>query len=359
MTLPSVRTRHPRRPFPILALLVALLAVAVSLASVVSTHAMPVEARSTEPWYGYEAKLGFDYTVQVRPGKFYETPVVSPTQLIKVRGPMEPPVYRRVLLSRFTDSISVVVPYQFKADREAPLTARLRIDGMLVLPGIWQKPYPILAQKEFTVTGAEISGQESFTIPVGALLADMEDTRVKYGIYAEPMEIQMKAVFEVEAAGLKEPVASSSVGEYTVSMRQNTIEIDDAREIRSQKDFADTQIVPITVGLFGWRVKVAVIRQISLVALVVFLLAAVGIVWFRRTKPDSRALLEKLGPNLISARSFELPGDTAIVDVRTVREFLQLQAQSERPVIVAKGTYYLQDGTTCYRFHLASEESDT
>jgi hypothetical protein len=344
---------------PVLLFLVSALATVLSLASVVSTHAMPVEARTTEPWYSYQTNVKFDYVALVEKGKFYPTSPVKPDQLMRIRGPVEPPTFRRVLITQFTDALEVRMPYSFTADRPADLKVKWRVDGMLVIPGVWQQPYPLVAQKESTLHTAEVKGVETFTIPVAELLADMAINRAQYSIHIEPLELHIKPVLEVEVIGLPEPLAVTNEGEFLVSVRQNTTEVDDVRDLFSEKSFAETKIVPITVSILGMQVRVQLVRQIAIAALVIFLLFSIGVVWSRRTKPDNRSLLQKLGPNLIAASSFEVPGDTAVVAIRNARELIQLQAHAERPVIRVGANYYLQDGTTCYRLTLKdAEETD-
>lgn len=337
----------------VLPLLVAALATVLSLASVVSTQAMPVEARTTEPWYAYKTTVGFDFLAHVQPGRFYPDAVMKPSQLISVPGPVQPPTFKRVLIGRFTEAIEVKIPYSFLADRPTNLKANWRVDGTMLIPGVWQKPYPLLAPKEISVNGSEISGVETFLIPLTDLYKEMEENRSKFGIQAEPVEIHIKPTLEVEAADLKEPMKVSSSGDFVITLRSTLVEVDDARDTKAEKNFADTKIVPITISVFGAQVRVGLLRQVSIISLVLFIMLGIGLVLLRRKKPDSRSILQKLGPNLIVARAFELPGDVTVVDVRTARELVQLHTHTERPVIRVGGTCYLQDGTTCYRLNLS------
>lgn len=350
------RAGHPQRTRSIIvAFFISVIAASLSLVSVVSTYAMPVEARTTEPWFAYTASIGWEFNARVNQGKFYANAVMPPEQLMRIRGPVEPPVFRRVLLSKFTDAIEVSMPYRFKSDRSANMKVKWTVDGMQVFPGIWQKPYPLVATKEFSVSGPEFSGTETFVIPIAKILQDQEENRLQYGVNAEPMEIHITPKLEVETEGLKEPVKVVATGEFLITLRSGTVEVDDVRAVKDEKNFAETKIVPITLSIFGLELKVALVRQVSLIALVFFVIGAVVLGISRRTKPDARTLLQKLGPNLISARAFELPGDAAMVEVRSAKELLQLQVQLERPVIRAGNVYYLQDGTTCYRLTVTGE----
>jgi len=350
------RGRQSRRN-SILVLSVSVLIAILSLFSVVRTYAMPVEARTTEAWYSYQSSVGFGFQAHVQKGRFYPTTPVTPAQLIKVRGPNEPPTYKRVLISRFTDSIEIEVPYRFKADRPADLTVKWRVEGMEVIPGIWQLPYPLLAEKSWSVNAAEVSGTEKFVIPATVILAEMVDSRTTYQVQAEPIELHIKPVLEITASGLKEPVQVTTTGDFLVTFRSTTVEVDDARTVTGEKGFSETKIVPITVPVFGRQIQVSTIRQVSIGAFVFFILAAVVTAWARREKPDVRTLLQKLGSNLIVARSFEVPADASVVEIRTANELLHLQVQAERPVIRVGSTYFLQDGSTCYRLSVSEAET--
>lgn len=352
----GVRVQPSRRAM-LLLLTVSALAALLSLGSAISTYAQPVEARTTEPWYSYESTVGFDWVAKVQEGKFYPGTTVTPDQLISMKGPVEPPVFHRVLISKFTDALEVRVPYTFKADRPATMKVNWRVDGTLRLPGIWQKQYPLMAAKEFTVNGAEASGTETLEIPIADLLADIEQTR-SLGILSEPMELLIKPVLEVTVDGLKQPVAALNSPEFAVVVRASTTEVDDARQSKVDNNYAEVKVVPISMKLLGLDVAVGTVRQVSVIGLLTFLLVAAGILWFGRKKPDARSILQRLGPNLIVARGLELPTDAAVVDVRTPKELMQLQHQADRPVIRVGSSYYLQDGSVCYRLSMPGEDEE-
>ncbi|HYG59974.1 MAG TPA: hypothetical protein VD902_18060 [Symbiobacteriaceae bacterium] len=347
---------RPGRRTGIVALMVSAAAAVLSLGSVVSTYAMPVEARTTEAWYSYQSTVGWDFTAQVKPSKFYPGTVVQAAQLYRGRGPVEPPVYHRVLITRVTEGIEVKVPYHYKADRPAPLNVSWRIDGTITIPGFWQAPYPLAEEKHFTTTGAEVSGEATLVIPVNQLLAEMEQNRLM-NVLAEPVELRIKPALHVEAEGLLRPVSVDTAGDFTVLIRSSTIEVSDARTVQTTKDLTETRVVPITVNVLGTEIPVGALRQVSLTVLVSSVVTGALLLWVKRKRPDDRALLQKLGPKLIEARGYELPGDVAVVEVRSARELLQLQAQSERHVIVVNNNYYLQDGATCYRFTAAGSSA--
>lgn len=339
-----------------LALVASALAAMLSLGSVVSTYAMPVEARTTEAWYAYKANVGFDFAAQVQPSKFYPGTSVKAANLLQGKGPVEPPQYYRVLITKVTDGLEVSVPYHYKADRPVPLKVSWRVDGLMTIPGFWQAPYPLVEEKSFTVNGAEVSGESTFVIPMKALLDDMEQNR-QMNVLTEPMELRIKPTLRVEAEGLRRPVIVDTSGEFRVTVRSSTIEVSEPRTVQSAEDLTETRVVPITVNLLGSEVPVGALRQVSLTVLLSTLLVAALVYWIRRKRPDDRELLQKLGPRLISARGFELPGDMAVVEVRSARELLQLQVQSERHVIKVNNTYFLQDGTTCYRYTVVAGDT--
>lgn len=342
---------------PLVMLLSGLVAL-VSMGAAIRAYALPTEARTTEAWYGYNSTVGFDFAAAVEAGKFYPSERVLPDQLTRVRQPVDPPQYRRVLISQFTDTINVTVPYQFQGDRDAALRANFRVDGVLSVPGVWEKPYPLVGRKEIKVDGREISGEATFSIPVGELLADLKSTRETTGIALEPLEVLVRPIFLVEAAGMREPVAVLNNPEFKLVLRTVTTEVDDPRQVRQSKSLVITTVSPITISILGSAVTVAALRQTSVLVLTVSLLAAFILIWTRmRRRKDPLHMLSKLGPNLVRAESFQLPPDAAVAVVRTAQEMVQLHHQTERPVIQVGDAAYLLDGTTCYRLMLSDSGS--
>jgi hypothetical protein len=349
------RTKQRIR-FGALPLIISGLVLVLSLGSVLAAQAMPVEARITEAWYTYHSKVGFNFAAKVKTGSYYDTPVMQPQALIQVQEPVQPPVFHRVLISQLTDELDVTVPYEYKADRPASLHVSWRIDGMLVLPGYWQKPYPLLAQKDFTIEGTEAAGVESFRLSVAPFLRDIEQNRT-VGIMSEPLELHIRPVLQIQADGLKQPVAVTNAPEYTIVFRQATVTVDEPREATLADNLSETRMVPITLSLLGLDLPVGMVRQVSLIALVSVLAIASILLWTRRQRPDYHQLLQRLGSNVIAATTFELRGEISMVQIREAREFLQLQVQADRPVIRVGDDYYLQDGTICYHLKVGQRHT--
>jgi hypothetical protein len=337
-----------------------LLATTASLMAVLRVYALPTEARSTQAWYTYQSTVGFDYTAKVQPSSYYQEAEIPPNQLIRRRLPVEPAAYRRVLLSRYADSIQVKVPYQFQGDRPATLLAKVRVDGQLVLPGVYQKPMPWSAEKSFTVSGEVITGTETFTIPLRPIFQTLEDTRKTLEIAIEPIELKIQPTFEVQVLGLAEPLTVITKGEHQVDVRSATVEVDDPKETRQAKTLSQTVVTPTTLDPFGLPFSVSTLRMISVGALLLFLLIALLLTITRRRHADERGLLERLKANLVVARGFEVPPGVAIAEIPSARELLQVHAQTDRPVIQVNQMYYLLDGATCYRLDLdrQSKSSD-
>ncbi len=355
--------RRGHRPYQfryqrLVLLLVSGLVALVSLSTVLQTYAMPVEARTSEPWYAYQSSVGFAFQAQVRTGRFYESATVTSDELVKARQPVEPPQYRRVLISKFTDAIEISIPYYYKADREAKVTATLNVEGVLTVPRLWQRPYPLLPPKNFEIQGTEISGRETFVIPVAKLLADIDSAREVDLVNLEPLQLLIRPVFEVKAEGLQQPVTLVQNPEFQIDIRKETVELDDAKEVKADKTFAETRVVPLTVAFLGADVSVGALRRGSMIALGVSLAVLVLLFWYRKRQTDPLTLLRKLGANLLVTQTFELPAGTAIADVHNVKELLLLQAQAERPVIMVDDICYLMDGATCYRFYLKPKQPE-
>ena len=332
--------------------LVSALALLLSLGTVLQTYAMPVEARTTESWFAYTSSVGFRFTTRVIPGKFYSQAQVKSDDLMQIKLPVEPAQYRRVIISKFADEVHLEIPYSFQADRSADVTARFGVDGMVIMPGIWQQAYPIQEHKELPVVDGKVHGSATVTIPLRKLLADMEESRTAYGISLEPQEIRVKPVLDVSVGGLRQPVALQISPEFVISMRSGTVELDEPRVVAQDKVLSETTVVPLVVNLLGQSMRVSTLRQVSMVAAGLFIALALVMVVLRRKAVDDRTLIQRLGTHLVTISAFELPEGTAIADLQSARELLQLQAQTERPVMQVGWVYYLLDGTTCYRLSL-------
>lgn len=350
MSRREVGFRTGKRSLALL-LLVSVAATVASLGTVLSAYAMPVEARTTEAWYKYGSAVGFTYVARVQSGKYYDHTIMQPDQLASVRLPVEPPVFRRVLLTKFTEVIEISIPWSFQADREARGEGRLRIDGLLQVPNTWVRSYPF-GERTLALNGTELSGTERFTIPLAPFLADIEEARKEHNLGLEPFEIYIRPSLELNVQGLAKPLRVTNAQEYRITIRTNTVEIDDNADGREDEVLTETRVTPITVSIAGRPVTVALLRQISLYSLVTFLVLASVLMLLRRQKPNHSQVLAKLGPNLIVVSAFEPPADAATADVATAKELLQLHLQTERPVIKAGSAYYLLDGATCYRFML-------
>lgn len=348
-------TTHSFHRFRFVMLAVAGLLAVVSFAAALRAYAMPVEARTTEAWYSYKSTVGFGYTSHVLRGRFYEDSVVRSDQLARVRLPQDPPAFRRVLISLFTEDVEVTIPYRFAADRPAPLRARFRVDGVLQMPGVWEKPYPLAPSKETEHEGTEIGGSVTFRIPVSSLLAEISSARKEHNLVLDPLELHIKPVFEVEVEGLRQPVQITNAGELKMVFRANVLEIDEPKELRADKALSETRIVPIMLSLLGTEVTVVAARQASMAVLALSALLISIMLWRRHRSQELEAVLRKLGPNLITARSYEMPSDTAVADLKSVKELVQIHLRTERPVIKAGGTYYLVDDSICYRFALREQ----
>ena len=129
------------------------------------------------------------------------------------------------------------------------------------------------------------------------------------------------------------------------------VEVDEPRTVTDSQQFETNERVPLSVNLWGWTVPVALLRQVAYGALGLFaLLVGAGLAarWLQRRRsaaPD----LAKLGSGLIRASDFTPPAGVALVDVPHAEQLIHIHLQTERPVVQVGRSYYLLDGTTCYR----------
>ncbi len=344
------------------ALLLTLAAIAflLALGMVIRVSALPVEARTSEVWYAYEHQLDYDFTAHVLPGQpVYPDPAMSSGDLHRRSLPVEPPVYRRVVLARLADRLVLHLPYRYIADRPADLTVTYRVDGRLVVPNLWERPYPLLPEQRLQVANAaEVSLEDlRVEIPIRTLLEELAVLSDTLRVSHDQAEIRVRPVIRVEVAGVREPVTAELTPDIRVYVRGLTtaVELDEPRRFDGKQSFSVTRIEPVTVNLLGRPVRVATLRWIALLLLgVCTVVLAVVLLrrWLRRR--SARAVdLRQLGPALITAAGVTLPEGATIVEVESPQQLLALHLQTERPVIRVGETYYLLDGLICYCLMMA------
>jgi hypothetical protein len=335
-------------------LIVALASFLITLSLVIRANALPVEAHITETWYAYKHDIAYDFNANVQRGSIYASDSIRSEDLLQMRLPTEPPSYRRLLVAKLTDSVTLALPYRFKADHDADITVTYWIDGTFAVPNLWQRPYPFVPKTVVTVHGKDVNlDQLKVEIPIKQLIAELEKLTLETKINQEQAEIRVRPVFQVTVNGLREPIATELAPEIALNIRGTNfaIEVDDSRTIHDEKNYSVSRILPATVSILGYSVEVNLLRQIGTTLAVIFaaLTVIVMAVQWGRKKRQGGEEIKLLGSSLITAASFEMPYNSAIAELQSMKELLQLHLQTERPIIQVGQTYYLVDATTCYR----------
>ncbi|HYG60184.1 MAG TPA: hypothetical protein VD902_19120, partial [Symbiobacteriaceae bacterium] len=273
------------------------------------------------------------------------------------RIPVDPPAYRRVLVPRLVQELTLLLPYTFKADRPGEIRAAYRVDGVLAAPGYWQKPMQLVAPVEVTVHGDALNlWNLSVEVPVRQIVADMDKLQHDLKLDYDQLELRVKPIIEVTVDGQKQPVSASLQPEFMVFFRDREIamEVDEPRKVADQQSFTVTTVVPMTVQVLGRPVKVSTLRLVSTAALAGFalLVALVGLLRWLRRRTMAGDDLRQLGGALIVADHMEYPPEVVIVDVQTVHQLITLHMQTHRPVVRVGDYCYLIDGNVCYRLGL-------
>ncbi|MFZ5823187.1 MAG: hypothetical protein ACOY94_02395 [Bacillota bacterium] len=326
----------------------------LSLGAVARVSAMPAEARTQETWFAYQQEMRYDFTARVKPGPIYSQDLVGAEDLVQQRLPVEPPAYRRVLVGPLAETLRITLPYHFRADRKAPIRATYQIDGEIRVPNLWRRQHQFLAPRTVTVEAAELRLNDlAVDIPVREIIAEVRAFSQELKIPHDQIEVRVRPTVQVEVEGQREPVSAKLAPELMVLVRSGGIgvEVDEPRTVTDSQQFETNERVPLSVNLWGWTVPVALLRQVAYVALGLFaLLVGAGLAarWLQHRRsgaPD----LAKLGSGLIRASDFTLPAGVALVDVPHPEQLIHLHLQTERPVLQVGGSYYLLDGSTCYR----------
>lgn len=357
------RTRARRPGQALILLLAPLAALLLALGGLVRAYAMPAEARSQERWYAYSHQIAYDFTAHVTAGEIYPADQMRAPDLLRTRPPVDPPLYRRVLLSRLTESVTLSFPYTFEADRPGEIRATYWAEGTLTVPGLWQRPYALAPPRQLTVAGWSLSlGDFAVVIPVQEIIRDLERLTAEMRLNHDQAEVRVRPVIRVEVGGLQAPVAAEMTTDLVLAIRgvNHTLEVDEPRLVRESKSLEETRVTPATVTLLGRAHRVAAVRSWALGAISLCSLILAGILVYRRLRqpPDPDDLLDRLGSSLIRARSFEPPPGVALVDLAGVKQLLTLHLQTERPVVRTPAACFLVDGSTCYRLLCVSPEAE-
>jgi hypothetical protein len=329
------------------------------LAMPATGKALPADAHETETWYSYKQDLSYDFTARVQQGAIYKADTVSPQELLQVKLPVDPPVTRRVLVSKLTDSIRLTFPYHFEADREAEIAVTYGVDATLTVPNLWTRPYPLLEPKSLTFKTDRVQIDEmTVEIPIKSILVELDQIGQSLKIGQDQAEVRVRPVVRVMVDGLREPVSTGLAPEVVINIRgaNAAVEIDEPRVAHDEKIMSVSRYVPPTVMIGPWKVETALLRQLGLtaatiVATVIALIMVVG--WLRRRSSATAAEdLKRLGASLVTARGLELPAGTILIDVWDVKQLIQVHLQTDRPVIKCTTHLYLVDGNTCYRMEL-------
>lgn len=358
---PTLERSSEKRRRPVRSMLLALVAFVLSLGALVRVSALPAEARIQETWFAYSQDFRMNFSARVSPGSIYSSDRVGPDDLVRVKVPGEPPIYRRVLISQLTDSVRLEMPYTFKTDRPAQIKATYRVDGTLTAPNLWQRPYPFVAEKEATVTGTELTISDmTVEIPVKELTSQIQALIEKLRLSHDQVEVKIRPVVQITVDGQQQPIQAGVSPEFTVLLRNPaTVEVDEPKTVTDSKSFTATKVLDRSVTVLGMTLRVSLIRQISLIALTL-VAVALGIMvvlqWLQR-RSKAAGDLQRLGSSLIAASHFSVPADAAVVDVPDVPQLIAVHLRTDRPVVQVGNTCYLVDGNTCYRLVLKQNES--
>jgi hypothetical protein len=336
----------------------------LSLGGLVRVSALPAEARVQETWFAYSQELSFDYMVQVTPEGIYPSDVVAPADLLRIRVPVEPPVYRRVLLSQLTDSITVKLPYRLTTDRPVTINASYRVDGVLTVTNLWQRPYPLLDTKTVSVTGTELALNDlTVTIPIKSILQELDRYTESLKLGHDQAELKIRPIIKVEIPDQREPISASLAPEFTISVRgtRMAIEVDEPKRVDEQQSFTTTLVTPLTVRILWWTLPLNAVRTGSIVALTMLALVLAGMLAIKWVKGrlELGNDLSRLGSALIVAKAFELPADVVLVELQSVSQLLSIHLRADRPVVQVGDLCYLVDGTTCYRLRVQDAAKET
>lgn len=358
-TLAPIRKRN-RRPLGLFLIAFGLL---LSVGGIVRVSALPAEARIQQTWFAYRQELAYDFTSRVTKGTIYSSETVGAEELLRTKAPVDPPIYRRVLVSQLTDSITIKLPYRFTADRPATINANYRVDGVLMVSNLWQRPYPLIPPQTVSASGTELAISDmNVTIPIRNLIQELEGISEQLKLGQDQVELKIRPVIQVTVDGQKQPVSTTLTPEFAISIRglKLAIEVDEPKLVDENKSFTEMMITPLTVNVFGRAVPFNTVRNTSIILLTILALVLGGTLlakWLRG-RAAIVADLSRLGSALVVGDSFQISEDVVLVDVQSVSQLINIHLRTDRPVIRVENTCYLVDGSTCYRLRLLAGQAE-
>jgi hypothetical protein len=351
-----------QRRLPAMSLVWALaLATLALLLAVMRVWAMPQVVDQTTVWYDYQASVGFDWTAQVTPGHYYAEATIRPETLIQQKLPVEPPQFRRVLLAPLAQTVTVRMPYSFKADRQADLSLSLQVETVLQIPGYWQQTKKVVPLKTWQVIDQSVAGEATFTLSLDELKAELERQRTDLGFVVEPLEVQIHPLWQIKAAGMREPVEVQNAPTYRLLYRSSAIEIDEPKTDAIGHSLTFREPIAQHIALGSRLLSVRWAQGVSLILLGLFGALLAYLLWrllSRRKKALGDLLwLRRLQPFVIRVVDFQVPPEVALVWVDAPRELARLQVQTSQTIIQMGDHLYLKDGSTCYAYHLGRSQA--
>lgn len=322
----------------------------------------------------YEHAAAFSYTLEVAPSTLYPegavgpvTPSVAPAQQpAGTAPPADPgaesqPVPGTTVFTREPRRLLLDIRYDLNAPDPAYVAGEYRVD-LEVRAGAdgWSKVLPLVEPAPFGGT------RLTLTVPVDlaqvrALIAAVED---ETGF--EPGSYQLTVIPEIRVRGRvgDQPVDEVYAPPFRMTWNRSHLVLDGQLARSEPHSVAEPVARPARMGLLGLDVPVRTARIVAIAGLVASLLgltAAGGLLVSRLRRDEAARIRLRYGSMIVAVRDVELPPARMRVRVASMSDLARIAKQEGRQILhrrleTGADLYFVPDGNFVYEFRLPQHD---
>lgn len=358
--------------------LVAAAALAASLALLFGALAVyalrqPLQRTEQVERLRYEHAATFSYTLEVAPSTLYPEGVIRPvTPAVASQRPTETATGEETetqgqrmpgaaVFTREPRRLLLDIRYELNAPAPASVAGEYRVD-LEIRAGDdgWSKVVPLVEPAPFGGT------QLALSVPVDlervrALIAVVED---ETGF--EPGSYQLTVIPEIRLRGRVGdlPVDEVYAPPFRLSWFRSYLVLDGELSRSEARTMTEPIARPARLGLLGLDVPVGTARVVTIAGLVASLLglvAAGGLLVARLRRDEAARIRLRYGSMIVAVRDVELPPARMRVQVASMSDLARMARQEGRQVLHRRldtgvDLYLVPDGNLVYEFRLPKRD---
>jgi hypothetical protein len=316
----------------------------------------PAVVRRQSVTLKYHEEIGLTYSAAVTPGAIYAKAALGPDDLPRWQTQSDPPIFRRALVTRPLERLTVEFPYTLTFDRPVTITGTTQAAAFLVGQHLWQRPLTLVAPQEVRGQGTSVSGSLKIDLDVRALADQIVRGYEEAGLVPSAGELWIDPVLDWQATGAGDtPITGSLTGtRLVVYLLGDHLEIEEKQPATKDQSLTTAQQQVNTLGFGAQRVPLATVRRYAGPAAA--LLAMIGLLclWLAHrfataAVSPAEGVLGRLALT-IDAAELKLDPSWAVIQLTEPKDLLRLHTATGRPIVRVGTTYHLLDGTTCYSY---------